>query len=266
MTEPEPPEHRWHVIDELDEWLRVPMLLLSLVWVGVVAYELILGQSRLLEVVGAVIWAVFILEFAVRLFIAPEKKRFLASNWLTVIALVVPAFRLLRALSVLRAARALRAFRLVRIVGSTNRSMRALRAALKRRSFGYVTVLTLLIALVGAAGMWSFERSEAVAGGFSSYWDALWWTAMLLTTIGSQYWPVTTEGRVLTLFLSIYGLGVLGYVTATLASFFIGRDAEEPSAPVAGAAELARLREEIRLLREAFTRSPPAVPAAGARE
>ena len=41
--------------------------------------------------------------------------------------------------------------------------------------------------------------------------------------IGSQFWPATTEGRVLAFLLSVYGLAVLGYLTATFASFFIGR-------------------------------------------
>jgi voltage-gated potassium channel len=92
-------------------------------------------------------------------------------------------------------------------------------------------------------------------GGFVVYWDALWWTGMLLTTIGSQFWPATTEGRVLAFLLSLYGLAVLGYLTATFASFFIGRDAEEESGPVAGAAELRALQAEVAALRRAIEAS-----------
>lgn len=53
---------------------------------------------------------------------------------------------------------------------------------------------------------------------------------MIMTTMGSQYWPQTAEGRVLCLFLAIYAFSVFGYVTAFLASIFIGRkktDAED---------------------------------------
>ena len=78
---------------------------------------------------------------------------------------------------------------------------------------------------------------------------------MLLTTIGSQFWPLTTEGRILSFLLSMYGLAVLGYLTATFASFFIGRDAEEASGPVAGAAELKSLRREVEALRHAIERA-----------
>lgn len=240
---------KWRLIAELDRWLQWPMIALAILWLGIVIVELTLGESRLLETLGTAIWVIFIAEFALRFTLAPEKGRFLKRNWLTAISLVVPAFRMLRAFSALRAARGLRAIRLVRIVGTANRSMRALRSSLRRRKFGYVLGLTLAVTLLGAAGMWSFENGSD-GQGLQSFAHALWWTAMLMTTIGSDYWPVTTEGRLLALLLSAYALAVLGYVTATLASFFVGRDAEEPSGPIAGERELRALRQELRALRE----------------
>lgn len=61
---------------------------------------------------------------------------------------------------------------------------------------------------------------------------------MLIASLGSDFWLVTTEGRILSTLLAVYGLAVFGYITATFASFFVGRDAEEPQAPVAGAADI----------------------------
>jgi len=242
-------DRRWEMLDQLDDWLRTPMLLLSFAWLVLVVVELLRGASQLLEYFGAAIWAVFILEFLLRLLLAPEKWTFLRRNWLTVIALVVPAFRLLRGLRFLRAARALRGARLVRIVGTANRSMNALKATLARRRFGYVLGLTGLVILLGAAGMLSFEPAHEIDGGFTSYGDALWWTGMLVSTIASDFWPVTTEGRILAFLLSVYGLAVFGYITASFASFFIGRDAEEAGGEIAGSAELRALRDEIQALR-----------------
>lgn len=240
---------RWNVLEDLDDWLRLPMALLSLVWLLIVVAELVWGESDLLSTFGLVIWIVFLAEFAVRLLLAPAKLPFLRRNWLTILSLALPALRLFRALRFVRAARALRSTRLVRIVGTANRSMKALRATLRRRRFGYVAGLTLLIVLLGAAGMLSFEPAGEVQGGFTSYGHALWWTAMLVTSIGSDFWPATTEGRVLALLLSIYGLAVFGYITASFASFFVGRDAEEPAASLAGRQDLDRLAGEIRELR-----------------
>ena len=98
--------------------------------------------------------------------------------------------------------RALRGLRLVRIVGTANRSMNALKATLSRRGFGYVAGLTLLVIFLGAAGMLNFENAAEVDGGFTSYGHALWWTGMLVASIGSDFWPHTTEGRLLTMLLA----------------------------------------------------------------
>lgn len=251
---------RWRTLEQLEDWLQIPMLLLSLAWLALVVVELTSGATRLLETIGTVIWAIFILEFAIRFTLAPEKKTFLKRNWITVIALIVPALRLFRAFTVLRAARALRGVRLVRIVGTANRSMNALRATLKRRQFGYVAGLTLLVLALGAAGMLSFEPAGQAGRGFTSYWHALWWTGMLIASLGTDFWPVTAEGRILSSLLAIYGLAVFGYITATFATFFIGRDAEEPGRTLAGAQELADLREEIRSLRLALEKPSAAAP------
>lgn len=127
--------------------------------------------------------------------------------------------------------------------------MNALRSTLRRRGFGYVALLTVLVVTLAAAGMLNFESAKEVKGGFRDYWEALWWTGMLVTSIGSEFWPRTTEGRLLTFLVSLYGLAVLGYITATLASFFVGRDAQEQSGPLAGSRDVARLTREIRQLR-----------------
>ena len=161
---------RWSVLENLDDWLRLPMALLGLAWLLIVVAELLWGEN-------------------------------------------------------------------------------ALRTTMRRRRFGYVLGLTLLVVVLGAAGMLSFEPAEEVPGGFTSYFHALWWTAMLVTSIGSDFWPLTTEGRVLALLLSIYGLAVFGYITASFASFFVGRDASVADDPLAGSPDIARLADEIRQLR-----------------
>jgi voltage-gated potassium channel len=74
---------------------------------------------------------------------------------------------------------------------------------------------------------------------------ALWWTAMRVITAGSDYWPATPEGRGLAFLLSLFGYAIFGYVTATLATFFIGRDAEEKDAPIVSVKDINQLRNDI---------------------
>ena len=254
---------RWRLLRDLDEWLTVPMVVLSVAWLGIMVWELVSGSILLLETVGLVIWIIFIAEFLLRFALAPEKAPFLKSNWLTVIALLVPALRLFRALAFLQAARGLKSIRLVRIVGTANRSMNALKSTLERRGFIYVAGLTMAVIFLGAAGMLNFEHAREVEGGFRSYGDALWWTGMLVASIGTENWPVTTEGRLLTMLLAVYGLAMFGYIAATFASFFVGRDADEASGPVAGNRDVRRLLKEVEALRMELAQRPPATSPGG---
>lgn len=215
---------RVRLLVQLERILEKPMLVLSFVWLMLVVIELTRGASRGAEIAGTAIWIIFILDFLLKFIVAPKKREFLKRNWATILSLVLPAFRLLRLGRVFRAARVLRGFRFAKLLGSINRGMRALRRSMRRHGFGYVLALTVLVALSGAAGMMAFEREGPNREAFATYTASLWWTAMLMTTLGSEFWPRTGAGRALTLVLALYSFGVFGYITATLASFFIDRD------------------------------------------
>jgi len=231
------------------EIVETTMVVLGFVWIGLLVVELAYGLSPLLMGVFNAVWAVFILDFTVRLILAKDRFRYLRFNWITAISLMIPAVRVLRVVRVLRLAPVVRGVRLVRLLTSFNRSMRALGRTMGHRGFGYVLALTLIVAFTGAAGMYAFEREAPEHEGFTSYGDALWWTAMIITTLGSQYWPVTVAGRILCLFLAIYAFTVFGYIAAVLASHFVGKDAAaKPGEP--GQKAIDDLRKEIAALRE----------------
>lgn len=257
-------EERQSLVEQLEGWLETPLLILGFVWLALLVYELIWNLSPALELLGTVIWIIFILDFALKFTLAPKKIEYLKTNWLTALSLIVPAlrvFRIFRVFRVLQAARAARGLRLFRVLTSLNRGMKSLGASFGRRGFGYVVALSTIVCFAGAAGMLAFENE--VPNGIKTYGDALWWTAMLLTSIGSEYFPQTVEGRVLCFIIALYGFAVFGYVTATLATFFVGRDAEDKDSEIVGAedvkalqTEIAALRDEIRKLSEKFIEKP----------
>jgi voltage-gated potassium channel len=161
--------------------------------------------------------------------------------------------RVFRLAGALRMARVARGTRLMRVVGGANRALRTLRRVMGRRQLGFVLSLTAVVLLLGAAGMLAFERGAA-EGGIEDFGDALWFTAMILTTLGSQYWPETPEGRVLAFLLAVYSFAIFGYLTASLASFFIGIDADNEEAEIAGSREIAALRDELRAVHAQLAR------------
>jgi voltage-gated potassium channel len=249
---------RWELLGQVERALEPAMIFLAFIWLGLLVYELVFGSNTTLQWIGYAIWAVFLIDFGFKFVIAPRKVRYLRRNWVTLVSLVIPAVRTLRLVRILRLAsvsRATRSLRLVRLLTSLNRSIRAVRTTLARRGVGYVLATTLLVALGGAAGMLAFENRYALrdAGfsdraGLNSYGEALWWTAMVLTTMGSEYWPRTPEGRILNFLLSVYAFTVFGYITATIATHFIGQDTMEEEE------NQAELRRELRLLRTQIER------------
>lgn len=268
------PEHddeihtaRWELLEQVNQLTERPMIALSFVWLILLVVDFTAGLSPLLQIVSNVIWALFVLDFFLELVIAPRKLAYLRSNWIGALSLALPALRGLRilpALRLARAARAARGLRLFRLITSLNRGMRALGKTLSRRGAGYIIALTAVVTVVGAAGMAVFESPTSLAAefggaaepeaGLASYGEAIWWTAMIMTTMGSEYWPRTPEGRILGWLLSLYAFAVFGYITAMIASFFVGQDRGE-SDQTLPAEELVALRAEIVALREELQRS-----------
>jgi voltage-gated potassium channel len=219
------PHDRATTLAHLEDWLERPMLVLAVAWLGLLIAELVTELPTVLQHATTGIWAVFVADFGVRLWLAPDRLAYVRRNWLTLIALVIPAlrlFRFTRFVRLLRVGRAARGVRAARLVTGFNRARRTVHTALaKRHALGYVVALTVSVTFIGAAGMLAFEQEPRM---FDGYGHALWWSAMLLTTMGSEHWPVTVEGRVLCLALAIYGFAIFGYIAGTIASWFVGKD------------------------------------------
>jgi voltage-gated potassium channel len=96
--------------------------------------------------------------------------------------------------------------------------------------------------------MYAFEH-KFPDSAITDYGTALWWTAMVMTTIGSDYFPKTAEGRVLCFLLALYAVAVCGYVTAMLATFFVSQDTENNASKLAASKSIQTLQAEITALK-----------------
>ena len=224
------------LLRRLSALLDRPMTVLSFVWFGLMLIDFISGLGPTLDFLSYCIWALFVFHFLLEFWIAPEKVRYLRSNAITALALLLPAFRMfrvVRAFKLLRLAKLNRGMRLVRWLTSLNRGMKATQHTLRKRGLVYVLALTALVDFGGAAGIYWIENPQALheagygsfnGGSIGSYSEALWWTSMMLTTMGSDYFPKTGEGRIITLLLAVYAFAIFGYITATVASLIIRVD------------------------------------------
>lgn len=95
-----------------------------------------------------------------------------------------------------------------------------------RQRIVFVIVLTLAIDLVLSVVIWRLEHG-APETDIHGYGDALFWTSsQLLTVSSSMKNPLTTGGRVLDVFMELYGITVVATLAGTFGSFFHTRSRE----------------------------------------
>lgn len=78
----------------------------------------------------------------------------------------------------------------------------------------FVTILLLSAAII-SFGTFSIHLLEPET--FPTLFEGLWWTMTTLTTVGyGDYSPQTTEGRLVGMFLFLFGIGVIGLLISRL--------------------------------------------------
>ncbi len=243
---------RYRVVKRLSAIFDVTLGPLALIAVCLLIAEFLirLNSPWNLIVYGSqiAIWAIFLVAFVVELSLAPKKLLYVRRNWLLVIALFVPALRVLRAaqsLQFLRTARVVRGATVVRGFTSVGRAMEAIRSFLGFSQLAFLAVLTAIVWLAASGVVYFLESSSD--SEINSVGDAMWWAASVLTTVGISIEPVTTEGRVVAIALRVFGVGIIGYFTARMAAFFLGRERFTGTSVTSD--ELSALREEMAGLR-----------------
>ncbi|TYR81314.1 potassium channel protein [Priestia megaterium] len=78
--------------------------------------------------------------------------------------------------------------------------------SITKMQFRTVFSLSVTIVLFGTLSIYLLEREN-----FPTLFEGLWWTMTTLTTVGyGDYYPTTVLGRLLGMFLFIFGIGIIG--------------------------------------------------------
>ena len=180
------------------------------------------------------IWGLFMLDYVVRLYLAPHRWHWFIHHLLDFAIVTLPLLRPLRMLRLLV---------LIELV------QRAIGDAFRGRIVVYTVSGVLL--LIYTASLAVFDKERYLHGStINSFGKALWWSITTVTTVGyGDVYPVTNTGRVIAVLLMIGGISLVGVVTAALASWIIQRVAEEETVlQAATVAHIEELRSEIRAL------------------
>ena len=173
---------------------------------------------------------VFLLEYGLRVFAAPNPWRYVLSFWGLVDLLAwAPALlfstsgaatlRLLRLMQLMRMLKIIRYSRALRRLG---RAFHSVQAELLLFYF-----MALFLAYFAAVGIYFFEH-EVQPEVFSSIPASLWWAMVTLTTVGyGDAIPLTLGGKIFTSFIMLMGMGVFAVPAGVITSALISSDIEE---------------------------------------
>jgi voltage-gated potassium channel len=176
------------------------------------------------------IWAVFVVDYAARISVADDRRRFVRSNIPDLIAIMPLDF-----LRVARLARLARLTRLLRAGTVLWRVTTDVRGVLATNGLGYVLLATAALVFGGGLSAWAAEDQ------LDSFADGLWWSLVTATTVGyGDISPVTAQGRLVATALMLVGIGTLGMITGSIATYFLGHHRAQPAN-----AQVEWLREQL---------------------
>jgi voltage-gated potassium channel len=230
------PLTRLQRFEDRTEW---PLAIVAIIFLVVYSVQVLAHPSEpwkaAIDITLWVIWGVFGVDYVARLCLATDRLRWFGRHLFDFAIVALPILRPLRLL------------RLVVLIAALQK---VLGGAVRGRVVIYTASSAVLLLYAGSLA--TLEAEHGHSGKINNFGDALWWSICTVTTVGyGDESPVTSQGRLIAVLLMIGGIGLVGTVTATLASWIVQRVAQEDNEfQAATAAQLEALRQEARLQSE----------------
>ena len=244
--------HSQDAYDRFSAAVDVPLTVLAVLWLPVLVVPLVArvsaGTAATLDGIDYAVWAVFAVEYLVKLYLSPSRWSFVRRHLVDLLVIAVPVLRPLRALRLLRLLRAITLARAGLVLSS---ALKRARDLLTHHGLHFVLLSVLVIIGVGSAVELAFEQ-HAPGATIHNFGDALWWSIVTVTTVGyGAEAPVSAGGRGVAVMLMITGIGLVGVLSATVASYFVGQRADQ---------DMTELHRRLDRIEAALARIPTTEP------
>jgi voltage-gated potassium channel len=237
------------------EVLNTPMLIAATLTLPMVA----ISESHpggVLEDVARVLnwvtWLAFLIELVTMLAVVPDRRKWLRHHPLDAFIVLFTPPALPPGLQSLRVLRLLRLVRLLRLAQLS-------REVFSLQGLRYAMLLSVLTAIGGGAVFVALERGHQHLDA----WDGIYWSVTTMTTLGSNIYPTTTGGEIVSTVILIIGIGFVALLTGAFAQRFLSPEiveveeelaAEQVSAEALALRELRSVQEQLQSLEVAVQR------------
>jgi voltage-gated potassium channel len=204
---------RHDLVDGIERVTRYPMAVLGIAWlvIAVVVLSTDRSGSASTGLVGALfaLWIIMLAEYVVRLVVTPDRRGYLKQRWVEPATVILPPLQGWHVVGMEKMSLLVREGEL------------RVEAILKHHSLFRVLIAAAGTLVLGAWLVLLFDEN-AKGSNIHTYPDALWWAVVTVTTVGyGDRYPVSAGGRVVATILMLVGIGLIGVLTATVASVFI---------------------------------------------
>lgn len=213
---------RWESVQRLVEsgFFSIAIAILIIVSISLIFAETFWNLSDTLsasfERTNQIITIIFIIELFLRWLASPSTAVFISAFWVDLLA-VMPALRVFR---IFRVFRILRVFRLISISAHFQRRFAIFSRVLHGQYLELSVILAFIIVSV-VFGTLGFSQYEQGHGAIHSKGDAFW--KALFSLLSGEYadYPETLGGKIISIVLLLFGMGVFAMLTGTFSALMI---------------------------------------------
>ena len=164
------------------------------------------SSQSILDGIQWVSWVAFAADLLFGIYKASNKVQFLKRHPLEILAVILPFLRPLR---------------LLRFISFGTLVFEKVNLGKSIAITFKVIVTALFLTYLAGIEITMAERGKPGAP-IQSVGDGFWWAITTLTTVGyGDIYPTTTEGRFIAVGLMVSGICVLGFISATVAAWFV---------------------------------------------
>ena len=221
-------------------WFDILLILLIVISVSAVLLDSIASvharHSDLLYRLELIFTILFTLEYALRLYSTPDKRRYIFSFYgvidllsilPTYIAFFYPSAVYLIVVRIMRVLRVFRILKLMRYMGEANMLYAALLQA-RRKIFVFLFSVVTLIIIFGAL-MFIIEGGE---NGFDSIPQSIYWAIVTITTVGyGDVAPQTPLGQFIAAIAMICGYAIIAVPTGIIGAELMQQVQDQKNTP-----------------------------------